>query len=473
MVTAGPDPAPLEVADPTLLLDTGAESPGLTEAFAAATSASIGVPGEALAAASKTASRNVLALSIAIAMVSILAGSALFFSGYSLGRAASADPGTPGADATAFQPFWDTYHTIRDRYAGAEVDRATVISGAIRGMIQSLNDPYSAYLSSEDYVKSLLGVNGQFEGVGAEIAGEALDGTKGCTPLGTTCRLVVTRPIPGSPADRAGVAIGDVITATDGASVLGLTPSAALDRIRGPKGSVVTLTIKRGTTAAFTVPITRDVVQEQEVLTDSLAADTVGYVRMNDFSDRAADQVAADLAAHVKAGRTKLVLDLRGNLGGYVTAARKVASQFIGSGVIFWEQDAAGDQVATNALADGVATAANLRIVCLINSSSASASEIVAGALQDNKRATLIGQTSYGKGTVQQWQELTDQGGAFKLTVARWLTPNKHWIHGKGLTPDVPVTVPANTPDGVDPVLAKALEVLGGSASETVWHAAA
>jgi carboxyl-terminal processing protease len=473
MVTAGPDPAPLEVADPTLLLDVRVDPPALNEAFASATSASIGVVGEAVAAPSKTASRNVLALSIAIAMVSILAGSALFFSGYSLGRAASADPGTPGADATAFQPFWDTYHTIRDRYAGAEVDQATIISGAIRGMIQSLNDPYSAYLSSDDYVKSLLGVNGQFEGVGAEIAGEAPDGTKGCTPLGTTCRLVVTRPIPGSPADRAGVAIGDVIVATDGASVLGLTPSAALDRIRGPKGSVVTLTIKRGTTAAFTVPITRDVVQEQEVLTDSLAADTVGYVRMNDFSDRAADQVAADLAAHVKAGRTKLILDLRGNLGGYVTAARKVASQFIGSGVIFWEQDAAGDQVATNALADGVATAGNLRIVCLINSSSASASEIVAGALQDNKRATLIGQTSYGKGTVQQWQELTDQGGAFKLTVARWLTPNKHWIHGKGLTPDVVVTVPANTPDGVDPVLAKALEVLGGSASETVWHAAA
>jgi carboxyl-terminal processing protease len=472
MVTAGPDPAPLEVADPTLLLDVRVDPPALNEAFASATSASIGVVGEAVAAPSKTASRNVLALSIAIAMVSILAGSALFFSGYSLGRAASADPGTPGADATAFQPFWDTYHTIRDRYAGAEVDQATIISGAIRGMIQSLNDPYSAYLSSDDYVKSLLGVNGQFEGVGAEIAGEAPDGTKGCTPLGTTCRLVVTRPIPGSPADRAGVAIGDVIVATDGASVLGLTPSAALDRIRGPKGSVVTLTIKRGTTAAFTVPITRDVVQEQEVLTDSLAADTVGYVRMNDFSDRAADQVAADLAAHVKAGRTKLILDLRGNLGGYVTAARKVASQFIGSGVIFWEQDAAGDQVATNALADGVATAGNLRIVCLINSSSASASEIVAGALQDNKRATLIGQTSYGKGTVQQWQELTDQGGAFKLTVARWLTPNKHWIHGKGLTPDVPVTVPANTPDGVDPVLAKALEVLGGSASETVWDAA-
>src|SRR4029079_17743968 len=143
MVTAGPDPAPLEVADPTLLLDVRVDPPALNEAFASATSASISVVGEAGAAPSKAASRNVLALSIAIAMVSILAGSALFFSGYSLGRAASADPGTPGADATAFQPFWDTYHTIRDRYAGAEVDQATIISGAIRGMIQSLNDPIS------------------------------------------------------------------------------------------------------------------------------------------------------------------------------------------------------------------------------------------------------------------------------------------------------------------------------------------
>ena len=194
---------------------------------------------------------------------------------------------------------------------------------------------------------------------------------------------------------------------------------------------------------------------------------------MNDFSDRAADLLAADLAAHVKAGRTKLVLDLRGNLGGYVTAARKVASQFIGSGVIFWEQDASGNQVAVNALGDGAATGSNLRIVCLIDGRSASASEIVAGALQDTKRATLVGQTSYGKGTMQQWQELTGGGGAFKLTVARWLTPDKRWIHGKGLTPDLVVTVPANTPDGVDPVLDAGLEVLGESASLAPWEEAA
>ncbi len=383
------------------------------------------------------------------------------------------DPGTPGSEAAGFEPFWDTYHTIRDRYAGSEVDRATIISGAIRGMIQSLNDPYSAYLTSDEFVKSLLGVNGQFEGVGAEIASEAPDGTKGCTPLGTSCLLVVTRPIPGSPADLAGVEVADVIVATDGSSVDGLTPDAARDRIRGPKGSVVTLTIQRRSAPKLQLAITRDVVQEQEVITETLADDAVGYIRMNDFSDRAADLLAADLAAHVKAGRTKLVLDLRGNLGGYVTAARKVASQFIGSGVIFWEQDASGNQVAVNALGDGAATGSNLRIVCLIDGRSASASEIVAGALQDTKRATLVGQTSYGKGTMQQWQELTGGGGAFKLTVARWLTPDKRWIHGKGLTPDLVVTVPANTPDGVDPVLDAGLEVLGESASLAPWEEAA
>src|SRR5215204_4551295 len=276
-----------------------------------------------------------------------------------------------------------------------------------------------------------------------------------------------------SPAERAGIAIGDVIVATDGASLDGLTPDAARDRIRGPKGSIVTLTIHRGTAGQIELAITRDVVQQQEVISRALADETVGYVRLNGFSDRAADQVAADLAAHVKAGRTKLILDLRGNLGVYVTAARKVASQFIASGVIFWEQDSAGDQVPTDALGDGVATDSGLRVVCLIDGGSASASEIVAGALQDTRRATLIGQKSYGKGTVQQWQELTGQGGAFKLTVARWLTPDKHWVHGKGLTPDVVVTIGSGTPAEADRVLDKALDVLGGSASASGWQDAA
>ena len=188
-------------------------------------------------------------------------------------------------------------------------------------------------------------------------------------------------------------------------------------------------------------------IQTIEVSSRNLAAGTVGYVSVAGFSDVAADEVVAALTQHVAAGQKKLILDLRGNPGGYVTAARKIASQFIGSGVVFWEQDAAGNQVATDALSGGVATDPAIRLVVLIDGGSASASEIVAGALQDTGRAMLIGAQSYGKGTVQQWQQLSGDGGAFRLTVARWLTPNKRWIHKVGLTPDVVVALPKSVAD--------------------------
>lgn len=406
--------------------------------------------------------RRIPYLAVSLALVAVMAGSALFLSGYSLGRQTATEPGTPPSQSEAFQPFWDTYHAISDRYAGGEIDRTKVVQGAIRGMIQALGDPYSAYLTSDQYRDSLLGISGQFEGIGAEIATEGPDGTEGCSPLGITCRLVVTKPIAGSPADKAGVKVGDVVVSVDGSALDGLTVNGARDRIRGPKGSVVTLLLRRGGGAPIKLTITRDVVQTKEVDSRVLADGTVGYIGLAGFSDAAADDVVAALKAHLAAGRTKLILDERGNPGGYVTAARKVASQFIASGPVFWEQDAQGNQVATEALGDGVATGANLDVVVLIDGGSASASEIVAGALQDTGRARLVGQQSFGKGTVQQWQELSGEGGAFKLTIARWLTPNKRWINGTGLTPDVVVTLPTPLPVGSDPALDKAVELLAG-----------
>ncbi|MEO8437405.1 MAG: S41 family peptidase [Chloroflexota bacterium] len=410
-------------------------------------------------------SRRVPFLAISVALVAILAGSALFMSGYTMGRQAAAQPGTPVSEIGAFQPFWDTYYAIRDRYAGGDVSRDAVIQGAIRGMIAALGDPYSSYLTSEEYRQSLLGISGQFEGIGAEIASQAPDGTEGCTPLGKACRLVVTRPLDGSPAQKAGVIVGDVVLDVDGASLDGLTVDAARDRIRGPKGSVVTLTLVRGGADPIKLAITRDLVQSLEVESKALASGTVGYIRLAGFSDAAADDVVAAIKADLAAGQRKLILDLRGNPGGLVTAARKIASQFIASGPVFWEQDSKGQQVATNALGDGVATDPAIRLIVLIDGGSASASEIVAGALQDSKRAQLVGQQSFGKGTVQQWQELSGEGGAFKLTVARWLTPEKRWIHGVGLTPDVVVTPPATVRAGSDPTLDKAIEVLGATPS--------
>jgi carboxyl-terminal processing protease len=419
-----------------------------------------------------TPGRRVALLAISIAIVAILAGSGLFVSGYSLGRHAAGEPGTPASESQAFQPFWDTYHSISDRYAGGTVDKISVIQGAIRGMIDSLGDPYSAYLSAEDYRQSLQGISGQFEGIGAEITSRAGDGSDGCAPIGPGCRLVVTRPIPGSPAATAGVEPGDVVLAVDGAAVDGLDVDGALGRIRGKKGTVVKLALERDG-RPVELAITRDVVQQEEVETKVLADGAVGYLRLSGFSDSSADALVDALRSHLAAGRDKLILDLRGNPGGYVTAARKIASQFVGAGVLFWEQDAQGTEVPTEALGDGVAIDPHVRLVVLIDHGSASASEIVAGALQDTGRATLVGQQSFGKGTVQQWQQLSGEGGAFKLTVARWLTPDKRWIHSVGLTPDVVVTLPDRLPAGVDPDLAKGLEVLGAAPTGVALLAAA
>lgn len=409
--------------------------------------------------------RRLPILQVAIALVAVMAGGALFMSGYSMGRQGAVEPGTPVSQDEAFRPFWDTYHTIDERYAGGEVDRDALIQGAIRGMIESLEDPYSSYLTSDEYRRSLEGISGEFEGIGAEIATEAADGTQGCATLGPYCRLVVVAPLAGSPAEKAGLRAGDLVLATDGISLDGLTVDAARDRIRGPKGSVVVLTVQRGTaTEPFPIEITRDVIQQEEVVSRDLADGTVGYVKLNGFSDRGADEVQAALQAHVEAGRTKLILDLRGNPGGYVTAARDVASQFISSGAIFYEEDGAGTREATEAVTGGAATDPAIRVVCLVDRGSASASEIVAGALQDTGRATIVGETTFGKGTVQQWQELTGEGGAFRLTIARWLTPDQRWIHDVGIVPDLEVSVPEDLGPGEDPILDAGLEVLDAGA---------
>ncbi len=410
--------------------------------------------------------RRLPILPVAIAVVTLLAGGGLFLSGYSMGRQSATEPGTPTTSDEAFRPFWDTYQTITGRYAGGPVDREALIQGAIRGMIQALGDPYSAYMTSKEYRQNLETIGGTFEGIGAELASQSSDGSRGCTTLGPACRLLIVAPLDGSPAKAAGLQAGDLVLAADGVPLDGLSVDGARDRIRGPSGTVVTLTVQRGTKIPFVLDVTRAQIERQEVVSRDLAGGTVGYVKLNTFSDRAADAFVAAVKAHVDVGRTALIIDLRGNPGGYVTAARVVASQFIGSGAIFYEQDASGTQVATEALPGGVATNPDLRIVCLIDGGSASASEIVAGALQDTHRATLVGTTSFGKGTVQQWQELTGQGGAFRLTIARWLTPDKRWIHGAGLVPDVVVPVPTSLPAGTDPTLDRAVDLLRGSAAE-------
>lgn len=411
-------------------------------------------------------------LLVAVALVAVLAGSALFVSGFTLGRQSAMTPGTPAADAEDFKAFWDAYRAVTERYAGGDVDRKALIEGAIKGMFDALGDPYSSYLTSEEYRRSLQGISGQFEGIGAEIGTvDAAGQTASCSTLGPDCRLVVVAPIDGSPAQKAGIRPGDIVISVDGSSLDGLTLTEARDRIRGPRNTEVVLTIVRDGSAPFELPVVRDVIVTREVTSRELAGGTVGYVRLSGFSEHASKDFAAAVAAHVEAGRTRLVIDVRGNPGGFVTAARAVASQFLADGTIYWNEDADGNLVETTAEPGGAATDPAIEVVLLVDRGSASASEIVAGALKDRGRATLVGETTFGKGTVQQWNQLGDDHGGFRLTVAKWLTPNRTWIHGSGVTPDVVVSEQPAGP-GDDPVLDRALEILGAASAEGLRRAA-
>jgi carboxyl-terminal processing protease len=418
---------------------------------------------------SPTARRGVRPLQLAIATVTLLAGAALFLSGFSLGARTATTPGTPASDAELFAPFWDTWESITKSYVG-EVDREKLVQGAIDGLIGALDDPFSSYMSPEELQRQREAIGGEFSGVGAEVTTRSTtDDGEGCDTIGPTCRLVVVAPMDGSPAERAGLEAGDIIGAVDGQSVDGETLDEAIDRIRGPKGSTVVLTIERGSGEPFELSIVRDTIVQRQVETRELADGAVEYVRIAGISDNAAAQLEEALRAARERGVTRFVLDLRDNPGGFVTGARTIASQFIAEGPVFWEEAADGTQVATSAAPGGLATGDDVRVAVLVNGGTASASEMIAGALQDTGRGTLIGEQTFGKGTIQQWIDLTADSGGFRLSIAKWLTPDKRWIHQEGLVPDI--AIPADGaaagepgPTG-DPYVDAALDLLAEPAA--------
>lgn len=401
---------------------------------------------------------------VAGALVAVMAGTALFLSGWTLGRQTALQPGTPVSEQEAWQPFWDTYTAITERYAGGPVDRTALVQGAIKGMIASLGDPFSMYLTADEFHASLQGISGQFTGIGTTVGTVDAAGLNAtCTPLGPACRLAVESVIEASPADSAGLRPGDVIDAVNGAGVDGLSVDQVTARIRGPKGEAVTLSISRAGAAPFSVTMVRDTILQPEVSRKTLADGAVGYIGLAGFSDRASIDFAAAVAADVAAGQRALLIDLRGNPGGFITAARDIASQFLASGTVFWEQDAAGDLTEVTAEPGGAATDPSIRVVVLVDGGTASASEIVSAALHDRGRAKLVGSRTFGKGTVQQWTQLEGDSGGFRLTIARWLTPDRVWINGTGITPDVVVAAGPTRP-GEDPVLDAGLRALGAGA---------
>jgi carboxyl-terminal processing protease len=402
---------------------------------------------------------------LSLVLVAILAGGALFVGGFSLGARVATTPDTPASEESRFSPFWDVYQLIQDQFAGPKKpSQDQLVRAAIKGMMESLNDPFSYYESPSDFQNSLLSVGGQAEGIGVQVQLQPVDSASSinCTTVGNGCELAIVQPIPGSPAEAAGIQAADVIQKVDGKSLDGLSIDKVSGLIKGQKGTTVTITIVRGS-QTFDVAIVRAIFNQPEVNTRILANGAVQYIHVSGINPPASSQFDLAVANAVAAGRKAFIVDLRGNGGGYVPDAIKMASEFIPSGVIVYQEDARGNQTETDAKAGGHATDPAIKVVVLMDKNTASAAEILAGALQARGRAQLIGTVSYGKGIVQEWLPLPNNAGGIHLTVARWLTPSHVWIQGKGLNPDVAASNDGARA-GIDPQLDAGLLTLGFTA---------
>jgi len=360
---------------------------------------------------------------------------------------------TPDELDNLFIPFWEAWNIVHDRYVDQPVDDTLLMQGAIRGMMDAVGDDYTYYMDPQVYEHETTTLSGEFEGIGAFVD------TRGDF-------LTIVSPIEGSPAEAAGLRPDDMIIAVDGEDMNGFTPEEARQRVIGPAGTTVVLTIQReGESEPLEFSIIRAKITVPSV-TGEMLEGGIAYIDVNSFSDNTTDQLRAKLDELLAQNPKGIILDLRFNPGGYLQTSIEIASEFIDNGVIVIEQYGDGSRDTFNALGDGKAT--DLPMVVLINEGSASASEIVAGALQDYGRAKLVGVQSYGKGSVQTWAPLSNDQGAAKVTVAKWLTPNERAIHHVGLAPDVYVEITqADYDAGRDPQLDAAVETLNALVNNT------
>jgi carboxyl-terminal processing protease len=347
-----------------------------------------------------------------------------------------------------FKPFWQAWDLVNELYVDQPVDQVALMRGAIKGMMEALGDQHSSYLDPE----MLKRVNEVLQGAEYEGIGAWVDPTQDY--------LTIISPMPGSPAEKAGLRPGDKVIAIDGEDMTGKGGEYARQRVLGPKGTVVRLTIlRRGQTEPFDVEVVRAAIVTPSVAGRMLEEEGIAYIQLFTFGDSTYQETQRTLRNLLAQNPKGLILDLRNNGGGYRDTAIQVASQFIGKGTIMLEEFGDGRKEAFEALRGGLAT--EIPMVVLINEGSASASEIVAGAIQDYGRGYLVGMQSYGKGSVQNYVELDDNQGAVRITVARWLTPLGRQIHGVGLRPDFPVEITdEDLAAGRDPQLDQAIAVL-------------
>jgi carboxyl-terminal processing protease len=346
-----------------------------------------------------------------------------------------------------FAPFWEAWDIVHNQYVDQPVDDTALMRGAISGMLDSLGDQHTSYMDPEQYLQANIPIDGEYEGIGAWVDTEAE-------------YLTIISPMPDSPAEKAGLEPGDQVIKIDGEDMTGIDGSLVIRKVLGPAGSTVVLTIQReGESAPFDVTIVRAKISVPSVESRMLD-NQLGYIQIYTFAAETKTELRDQLQDLLDQNAQGLIVDLRNNGGGYLKTAVDVASEFIADGVILYE-DYGPDQEMDVYRAEQGGLATDIPMVLLVNEGSASASEIVAGAIQDHQRGPLVGATTFGKGSVQNWIPLSNDQGAVRVTIARWLTPDKRQIHEIGLEPDYPVEyTEEDFQEERDPQLDKAIEVL-------------
>ncbi|MDF1498279.1 MAG: S41 family peptidase [Patescibacteria group bacterium] len=344
-----------------------------------------------------------------------------------------------------FSIFWEAWSVIENKYNLEPLDYQKMVYGAVSGMVDSLNDPYTVFFVPEDRAVFEQDMKGSFSGIGAEIGFR-------------NKFLTVIAPLKDSPAEKAGILPGDKILKVDGTEIMGLSLDEAVSIVRGEKGSEVKLIINReGSDDLKEIYVIRDIIKINTVEWETLE-NNIAYIRISQFMDETTSEFDSKINSILVSDPSGIIIDLRNNPGGYVSTLEDIASKFLDKGEVIFIEDFGEKKEIYKA--KGNRKFENIPIVILINEGSASASEIFAGALRDNDGVKLVGKTTFGKGLVQEMQNLRD-GSAIKVTIARWLTPNGIDINKNGINPDFEVELSLDDwENNRDPQLEKAIEIL-------------
>jgi carboxyl-terminal processing protease len=376
-----------------------------------------------------------LTLGAMVALVVVLLSVMSGVVGFVVGGGGEEGGGSTSAssDSAGFGILDEIYDVIQQDFVDpSAVDEQALRQGAIDGVLAALNDAHTIYIDPESYALGVDVISGEFQGIGARVRQDA-----------TTGEIIIVAPFRDSPAELAGIRSGDVVLSVDGESTQGWTDEQAVRRIRGPEGTQVTLGVRHIDGEAEEITITRDTIVIPTVHTETVedadgnAVNDLAYVELEQITEKTVPDLRATVTELSDEGYRGIILDLRRNPGGSLSATIDVADMFLEGGRILTQVDRDGNETTYDAHPGDVGE--DIPLVVLVGPGSASGAEVIAGALRDHHRAVLVGETTFGKGSVNHLRELSD-GGAIYITIARWLTPNGEQIEGIGLTPDIQVT---------------------------------